>query len=402
MNLFESLYYLGLSAKKYFVLKNQKKLPYKVISIGNITVGGTGKTPATIAVAEEAKKRGFMPVILTRGYRGSIKGPAFVTEGNGPLLSADEAGDEPVLMAEKLKGIPVVKCADRYTGGMFAIQKLNSQKSESSSDPLPLTPNSLLFILDDGFQHWKLHRDKDIVLIDIGNPFGNRKLLPFGRLREPLKSLERADIIVLSKQLTKEFISKAPSPSPLPTGQAGSPSRGEGYNISPPLRGGDEGEGDVCGFTNDRISKFPDSNDQTNYDLVNEIRKYNPGAPIFHAEHKPVFCRLLSGERKPLSWISGKKLFGFCAIANPKSFMETIRSAGAELAGFESYRDHYKYNSSDIMEIKGRADESGAGWIVTTEKDMIKLKYLDLPENILIIEIEFLAENGFLKTVFDL
>lgn len=337
MNIFESLYYFGLSAKKYFALKNPKKLPSKVISIGNITVGGTGKTPAAIAVAEEAKRRGFNPVILTRGYKGSIKGPVFVTEGNGPLLSADEAGDEPVLMANKLEGIPVVKCADRYTGGMFAIQHFQSQISNLKSP--------ILFILDDGFQHWRLHRDKNIVLIDIGNPFGNRKLLPFGRLREPLKSLQRADIIVLSKH-----------------------------------------------------SRSPDVNKK----VFNEIRKYNPASPIFFSEHKPVSCRLLSGERKPLSLVSGKKLFGFCAIANPKSFEETISSAGAELAGFESYRDHYRYKSSDIMKIKENAGKCGADWIVTTEKDIIKLKHLDLPENIIIIEIEFLAENGFLKAVFDI
>lgn len=337
MNILESLYYFGLSAKKYFALNNQRKLPCKVISIGNITVGGTGKTPATIAVAEEAKKRGFKPIILTRGYKGSITGPCFVTEGNGPLLSADEAGDEPVLMAEKLKGISVVKCADRYTGGMFALENLKSEISNLKSQ--------IIFILDDGFQHWRLHRDKDIVLIDIGNPFGNRKLLPSGRLREPLKSLERADIIVLSK--------------------------------SP---------------------KSPDVNEQ----IFNEIRKYNPDSPIYFAEHKPVSCRLFSGERKPLSWISGKKLFGFCAIADPKNFMQTIRSAGAELTGFESYRDHYRYESSDILQIKDSTEKCGAEWIVTTEKDIIKIRRLDLPENILIIEIEFLAENGFLKAVFDI
>jgi tetraacyldisaccharide 4'-kinase len=347
MNLFEYVYYLGLSAKKYYSFKNQKRLPHKVISIGNITVGGTGKTPATIAVAGEAKRRGFMPVILTRGYKGSIKGPAFVQKSKVRSQKSEEKsdtehitllfGDEPVLLAEKLKDIPVVKCADRYTGGMFAIENLNLQ-------PSTLSPRTL-FILDDGFQHWRLHRDKDIVLIDVGNPFGNKKLLPSGRLREPLKSLERADIIVLSKH-----------------------------------------------------PKSPDINKQ----VFNEIRKYNPDSPIFFAEHKPVSCRLLSGERRSLSLVSGKKLFGFCAIANPKSFMETIRSAGAELAGFESYRDHYKYKSSDILQVKAGAEKCGADWIVTTEKDIIKTKHLDLPENILIIEIEFLAENDFLNAVFDI
>ena len=103
MNIAEYLYYLGLSAKKFFALKNQKRLPFRVISIGNITLGGTGKTPAAIAIAEEAKKRGFQPVILTRGYKGTAQGPCFVTKGGKPLLTAAQAGDEPLLMAERLQ-----------------------------------------------------------------------------------------------------------------------------------------------------------------------------------------------------------------------------------------------------------------------------------------------------------
>ena len=169
MGLPEFLYYVGLSLKRAFVLRHRKKLPYRVISIGNITVGGTGKTPAAIALAQEAKKRGFSPVILTRGYKGSAKGPCFVTRGEGPLLNVREAGDEPVLMAEKLSGVPVVKTGNRYEAGMFALQNMDSQLSGPDSQPL--------FILDDGFQHWKLYRDKDVLLIDSGDPFGNRSII---------------------------------------------------------------------------------------------------------------------------------------------------------------------------------------------------------------------------------
>jgi tetraacyldisaccharide 4'-kinase len=190
MGIPEFLYSVGLSAKKAYSLSRRRRLPCRVISIGNITVGGTGKTPAAIALAGEAKKRGGSPVILTRGYKGSAKGPCFVTKGEGPLLNADEAGDEPVLMAERLKGVPIIKGSDRYEAGMFALQSLDPQLS---------TLGSRLFILDDGFQHWKLSRDKDILLIDSGNPFGNRALLPLGKLREPLSAIERADIVVLTK-----------------------------------------------------------------------------------------------------------------------------------------------------------------------------------------------------------
>ncbi|MEW6110464.1 MAG: tetraacyldisaccharide 4'-kinase [Nitrospirota bacterium] len=359
MNILELPYYLGFSAKKYYSLRNRKKLPFRVISIGNITVGGTGKTPATIALAEEAKKRGFRPVILTRGYKGSAKGPCFVTEGKGPLLDADEAGDEPVLMSERLRGIPIIKGADRYESGMFAIERLGTRNSEVKNmkqgvDPgfesiMPHARGPVLFILDDGFQHWMLQRDKDIVLIDAINPFGNRMLLPFGSLREPVSSLSRADIIVLTKS----------------------------------------------GNSNERLN--PASGD-----LIKDIRKHNAGSPIFFAEHAPASCRLRSGEKRPVRWLSGKKVFAFCGIGNPESFERTMKSTGAELAGFKVFRDHHRYKHDDIHKIKMEAGKSGAVWIVTTEKDIIKIRNLDLPENILIIEIDFSVGESFYETVFSL
>lgn len=341
MHFFEILYYLGLSAKRYYALKHQKRLISRVISIGNLTTGGTGKTPAAIAIAEEAKKRGLRPVILTRGYKGTAKGPCFVTKGNVPLLTAEECGDEPFLMACKLNGVPIVKGGNRYESGMLAVRELFC-KSESTAEPL-------LFILDDGFQHWGLHRDKDIVLIDADDPFGNGMMLPFGRLREPLKSLGRADIIVLTK--------------------------------------------------------YPGNINQSDIrddSILNKIQQYNSDAPVFFAWHKPVSCRLLSGDKKPVKWLSGKKLFGFCALGRPESFRKTILSLGGELAGFRSFRDHYTYTSEDMKRIKAEADASGADWIATTEKDIIKLRHFNLPDNILIIEVEFSVSNGFHEEVFSL
>jgi tetraacyldisaccharide 4'-kinase len=162
----ELLYYLGYSVHRGYGTKTQKRLPARVISIGNITLGGTGKTPAAIALTYEAKQRGFAPCILTRGYGGKAKGPCFVSRGEGPLLNAYDAGDEAFLMAEKLKGIPVVKGPDRYEAGMFALRNLRVQTAHSQSE--------WIFILDDGFQHWGLFRDMDILLLDGMNPFGNR------------------------------------------------------------------------------------------------------------------------------------------------------------------------------------------------------------------------------------
>lgn len=343
MNIAEYIYYLGLLAKKFFALKNQNKLPFRVISIGNITVGGTGKTPAAIAIAEDAKKRGFFPIILTRGYKGTAQGPCFVSKGEGPLLTAEQAGDEPFHMAEKLRGVVIVKGADRYEAGMYAVKALSNQLSavsinlSESPSPLPLAP---IFILDDGFQHWKLCRDRDIVLIDAQNPFGNRRLLPLGRLREPLSELARAHVIMITKTERED---------------AG---------------------------------------------LIAEIRRYNKNAPVFFSTHRAVALRSAAGDRKPLEWMKEKKVFCFCGLADPASFINTVEFAGAVIAGMKVYRDHHQYCQQDMAEIVKECSASGASWIITTEKDMVKLGNLDLPANILIIEIAFTAGTTFFDSVF--
>lgn len=364
MDIPEFLYYIGLSAKRAYLMGHQKKLPCRVISIGNITVGGTGKTPATIALAEEAKRRGFRPVVLTRGYKGSAKGPCFVGEGQRSRVKGQKppatcclpldpliCGDEPVLMAERLKDVPIVKGADRYEAGLFALQNLNSQLSTLSpqTDPLEVGNSQLLFILDDGFQHWKLYRDKDILLIDSENPFGNRALLPLGKLREPPGAIERADIIVLTK------------------------CKGPG------------------GFQSREIEG-----------IIAEIKKYNERAPVFLSGHSMVTISLQTGETISPDWLKGRKVFGFCALGNPDSFRDTVAAAGAVIAGFRTFRDHYKFSVADMAKIKEEAAKSGAEWIVTTEKDMIKIRSLDLPGNIIIIGIEFSIVEGFYDAVFSL
>lgn len=342
MNLFEYLYYLGLSAKKFVSLKNRRRLPFRVISVGNITVGGTGKTPAAIAIAEEAQKRGLQPIILTRGYKGKAEGPCFVTKGEGPLLTVRQAGDEPFLMAERLRGVPIIKGADRYEAGMYALKQLKAPENAGvSGSPVPnprtLTP---VFILDDGFQHWSLFRDKDIVLIDARNPFGNRRLLPAGRLREPLPALQRADVVVITR------------------------------------------------------AEREDSG------LIADVRKYNLRAPIFFSHHRAVSVQSASGERKPVSWLKGKKVFCFCGLADPESFGSTVSSAGAEVTGMKTYRDHHAYAQKDIDAVMKECSVSGASWVFTTAKDMVKLAHLDLPGNILIIEIAFTADPPFFDSVF--
>lgn len=331
-------YYMGYRISKAWGLRRRKRLPYRTLSIGNISVGGTGKTPATIAVAEEALRRGFSPVILTRGYKGSAKGPVFVSKGEGPLLDADEAGDEPFLMAARLRGVPIVKGTDRYEAGMLEVRCLERGG---------LPQGQVLFILDDGFQHWRLHRDADIVLVDSQVPFLRDALLPIGRLREPPEALGRADVIVITK----------------------------------------------CA---------PEGKDEEGIrSLEREIRKYNSRAPLFRAGHSAESAILSSGEGgHELQGLEGSRVFGFCGLARPGTFRETLISLGAEVAGFASFPDHHRYSAGDMEVIRERAAGCGAERVVTTEKDAAKLGRLDLPGDILIIRIAFSAERGFFDAIF--
>ena len=332
MGLLSSLYGTGLSWKRFFC-KNPKRLSGKVISIGNLTLGGTGKTPAVISAAQEARKRGYTPCILTRGYRGKAKDISFVSKGDGPLLGPLDAGDEAHLMAATLKGIPVVKGKNRYEAGLIALDLLKSEIGGPES--------SILFFLDDGFQHWKLHRDVDVLLIDGTNPFGSEKLFPEGILREPFSAMKRAHIIVITKA-----------------------------DMAP--------EGAITSITH-------------------RIKQYNQEAPIFTAFHKPAGLVTLTGETRGLDGLRNKRIYAFAGIANPAYFQSTLISAGARTVEFRKFRDHHRYRQKDMDEIK--ADASGLD-IVTTEKDLVKLKRLDIPENLSALKIDFSIDNEFYDYLF--
>jgi tetraacyldisaccharide 4'-kinase len=323
MGPFELIYYAGHRLKTSYDLARQRRLPARVISVGNITTGGTGKTPATVALALAARGRGLKPCVLTRGYGGSLRGPVVVTAD----MKAREAGDEPVLMARKLGDIPVVKCVDRHRGGSFALERL---------DPKPD-----IFILDDGFQHRRLHRDKDILLISSRSPFDNEKLLPLGLLREPLGAIGRADIIVMTKK--------------------------------------------------------PDTRQKA---LVERLRRYNSTAPIFSSGYRLSAVVDASGERRAADWLGGKDVYAFCGIGEPGSFRDTLVGSGANLRGFKAFKDHHSYTESDLLRVRKDAHISGAPWIITTEKDIIRLRGIDIPENLLALEIEFVAQEGFYDEVF--
>jgi tetraacyldisaccharide 4'-kinase len=172
-----------LRVKRYPDSK-KKSLPGFVVSVGNITAGGTGKTPAAIMIAEWALSQGFQPAILSRGYGGKHQKDVLeVSDVNKVLAGAAEAGDEPYLMAKRLPGVPVIISRQRYPAGLLA------QKKHGTN----------LFILDDGFQHIALRRDLDLALIDSTTPFGNEHLLPWGPLREPIEHLARADAFIVTR-----------------------------------------------------------------------------------------------------------------------------------------------------------------------------------------------------------
>lgn len=323
MGIFELLYYIGYRLKKFYSLKKARSLPSKVISIGNLTVGGTGKTPAVISIAKRLLDMNLKPCILTRGYKGKAKGPCFVSIGDGPLMSAEFSGDEPALLAWKLRGVPIIKSANRYEGGIFALKELGKD---------------FVFILDDGYQHWALKRDIDILLIDSKNPFGSKKLLPIGILREPISEIKRADIIVLTKTKT-----------------------------------------------------MPE-------ELLKKIRKYNPYAPVYCSYHRFSGIRRPSGELVSIQEMEGRAAFAFSGIGEPESFLETLKEAGIIVKGFKAFRDHYYFKEKDLMKIKEQADRLGAQWIITTEKDIIRLRdgFFD---NLVAACIEFEIEEGFFEDI---
>ena len=322
MNILERIYYMGYRLSRMYKTARQKILGSPVISVGNLTLGGTGKTPAVIALAQEAVKRGFKPCILTRGYKGRIKNPVVVTRGNGPLHGPEDVGDEAFLIADRVKGVEIVKAANRYQGGL-------------------LSSHANLFILDDGYQHWKLGRDRNILLIDGLDPFGNRRLFPTGKLREPLSEMQRADTIVI----TRVF--------------------------------GDQ----------DR--------------LINEVRTYNNHAAFYLSAVKPSWLVRNNGEILPVSNLQRKKVYAFCGLGNPSSFIQTILHFGTSLVGFQSFRDHHSYKDKEIDKIWRDARRLKADWVVMTEKDLVKLKKTELPENFVALRIEFFIDDSFYDSIFN-
>ena len=311
-------------------MRRRGRLNTPVISVGNLTLGGTGKTTAVRYLCNRLQSLGWRPSVLSYGYGGSLNGRFGIVSGKkGPVLKPEVAGDEPVMLASAMPGVPVIVCKNRSKSGKSAIKQFKSD----------------LAVLDDGFQAWKLKRDLDIVLVSADNPFDNGKTLPAGKLRETPKALRRADCIMV-------------------TG----------------------------------VHKI-----ERKEELLNLIRKYTK-APVYFAWFKPTGMVTLSGDfHLGIDDLKERKVFALSSIANPLSFEQTLSRTGAEIVERERFPDHYMYSAEDAQRINWRAISDAVEFIVTTEKDAVKLKnhQFAVPVFTLKIDLDLDDEEGFWNLLND-
>jgi tetraacyldisaccharide 4'-kinase len=291
-----------------------------VISVGNLTWGGTGKTPLVIYLALRLEKSGQRVVILTRGYKRKTKEQLVLDPKNLKGMNWQKCGDEPYLICQSLLNTTVVINAKRSKAARWAEENLKPD----------------VFILDDGFQHWTLQRNLDIVLIDSQNPFGNGRLQPLGILRESLKALGRADLVILSKMSDKEISTELHQ------------------KVSPYY------QGEIL---------------QTKYRL-SSIRE------------------LEAGQELVLSDLKRKKLLAFCGIGNPDSFYSLLEESEFRAEKRLSFPDHYAYDRFDLLSLEKEGLKIGADYLATTAKDGLKIPanlQLQLPLLIFEIEVEVIS-----------
>jgi tetraacyldisaccharide 4'-kinase len=283
-----------------------------VISIGNLTVGGTGKTPMTIYVAGLLKGLGYRVAVISRGYQGrKEKSGGIVSDGRTIRMDPQDAGDEPYLMALRLDDVPVLVGKDRYAVGMLAMRAFDPE----------------ILVLDDAFQHLKIHRDLDLLLLDAGRPFGNGHLLPRGVLREPVKQLIRSDALLLTR-------SHAIGMSPVDRKSFGALSKGR---------------------------------------------------PVFRCQHVP--DKLMGSESLPLvafgsrpasyglDTLRGRRVFAFSGIAGNEDFLAMVKNQHCEIAGNCRFPDHHVYSNSDLANIYNQVRQQHVDYVVTTEKDYVRIAH---------------------------
>ncbi len=314
-----------------------KTLGVQVIAIGNLTVGGTCKTPVVEKFARELRDAGRNVAILSRGYRSKPPPvhvwllnkiflredqtpPRVVSDGKSLLLDSEMAGDEPYMLASNLKDVVVLVDKDRVKSGRYAIEKFGCDT----------------LLLDDGFQYWDLRgRRHDVVLVDRQQPFGNEHLLPRGTLREPPSHLARAHTIFITK-----------------------------------------------------------SDGQT-AELRRRIAEFNPAAAIIECVHHPLYLEdVFTAERIELDFLKGRKVASLSGIAQPESFEQSLVKLGAELVYSKRFADHHRFTQQEILNAINRSIKRQAQVIVTTQKDAVrfpKLDRRDLPIYFMRVEIKILS-----------
>jgi len=296
-------------------LLHDQHLGCLVVVVGNLTVGGTGKTPVVEKFARALAERGRRVAILSRGYKS--KRPPFwrrgwnalvhaeeppprvVSDGTRVLLDSEEAGDEPYMLARNLPGVVVLVDKNRVKSGTYAIRRFGCDT----------------LVLDDGFQYLPLKGRLNLLLVDTTNPFGNGRLLPRGVLREPIKHLRRASYIFLTK-----------------------------------------------------------SNGRRDPELEELIQRHNPGVDVIECAHRPQYLQRVGGdERQPLAHLRGRRVGAFSGIATPESFEHFLRELGAQLLYTKRFLDHYRFTQEDLDTVGAQAHAAGLDFLVTTEKDAVRI-----------------------------
>ncbi len=309
----------------------------QVVSIGNLTVGGTGKTPVVEVFARALQQRGRRVAILSRGYKSTPRPlwqrllawitfrqdaipPKVVSDGKSLLLDSAQAGDEPYMLASNLKDVVVLVDKNRVKSGRYAISKFGCDT----------------LLLDDGFQYLALKSRLDICLIDRSAPFGNHYLLPRGTLREPIMNLARADYIFITK-----------------SGPRGARA------------------------------------------LRRAIRQFNRRAEVIECSHQALYLEdVFTKERHDLDRLKGLPVAAISGIASPRSFEDGLRKLGADVLYLKRYADHHRYTQQEILNMINRSLRRGAKAILTTEKDAVrfpKVDRRDIPVYFLRVEIKIVA-----------
>ncbi len=345
----------------------QENLPCPVISVGNLTVGGTGKTPTVILLANLLRGKGRRPAVLSRGYGGRAKAPVnIVSDGNRLLMDWREAGDEPVLITRTAPGVPVLTGPKRALTGRAAVDRFGAD----------------CLILDDAFQHRAIQRDLDIVLLDAARPFGNGFLLPRGPLREPPEALHRAHLLLRTGASDKQEI---PLYADLVLRTGGAEEEEPLHEPAAPGRA--------------RLAVRREAADD-----LETASGGLPPLPSFRGIHQPLcLVEAATGRVFPLSELRDRKVFAFAGIARPEAFRESLIRLGARVEGFRSFPDHHPYGPSDIEGIRRFAAAAGAERILTTEKDAIRLA--DFPDflpkiSLLRIGMEISPAEPFAELIF--